>query len=124
MPKKGVEKSDSETALFAALHRTIANKELKSERFGPDYLAEVFLPPHFRFFMKFQKIRVRTRKKFNKLLPGLFEYMIARTSYFDGIFIEALNKNTPQIVLLGAGYDTRAYRFAKSNNATKIIELA
>ena len=26
-------------------------------------------------------------------------------------------------MLLGAGYDSRAYRFTKFNNATKIIEL-
>jgi methyltransferase (TIGR00027 family) len=29
----------------------------------------------------------------------------------------------PQIVLLGAGYDSRAYRFAKSNQGTRIFEL-
>ena len=61
MSKKGVEKSHSETAMFAAIHRTIANKEWESERFGSDYLAEYFLPSHFRFFMKFKKIRIRTR---------------------------------------------------------------
>ena len=49
--------------------------------------------------------------------------MLARTAFFDNLFIDALNKNIPQIVLLGAGYDTRAYRFADLNNATKIFEL-
>ena len=63
------------------------------------------------------------KKRFNKFLPGLYEYMIARTAYFDNIFTDALNKNTPQIVLLGAGYDTRAFRFGELNKATKIIEL-
>jgi O-methyltransferase involved in polyketide biosynthesis len=36
--------------------------------------------------------------------------MLARTVFFDNVFIDALNQNLPQIVLLGAGYDTRAYR--------------
>jgi methyltransferase (TIGR00027 family) len=49
--------------------------------------------------------------------------MLARTAFFDNIFLDALNKNIPQIVLFGAGYDTRAYRFASLNNTTKIIEL-
>jgi methyltransferase (TIGR00027 family) len=53
----------------------------------------------------------------------MYEYMLARTAFFDNVFIDALNKNIPQIVLLGAGYDTRAYRFANLNNTTKIIEL-
>ncbi len=49
--------------------------------------------------------------------------MIARTAYFDSLFVDALKNNFPQIVLLGAGYDTRAYRFAKLNRDTQIFEL-
>ena len=56
-------------------------------------------------------------------MPGLNEYMIARTAYFDHLFVEALNEQVPQIVLLGAGYDTRAYRFTEMNRGTKIFEL-
>jgi methyltransferase (TIGR00027 family) len=123
MSKKGVEKRHSETAIFAALYRTVANKEFKKERFGSDYLAEHFLPFHFKFFIKFKSIRVKVKNKGNKLTPGVYEYILARTVFFDNVFIDALNKNIPQIVLLGAGYDTRAYRFTKLNNATKIIEL-
>jgi methyltransferase (TIGR00027 family) len=123
MPKKGVEKRHSETAIFAALYRAVANKEFKKERLGPDYLAEYFLPSHFRFFIKFKKIRANVKNKSNKLTPGMYEYVLARTAFFDNVFIDALNKNIPQIVLLGAGYDTRAYRFAKLNNTTKIIDL-
>ena len=65
---------------------------------------------------------IRARLK-NKISLGMYEYLIARTAYFDNLFVNALNENIPQIVLLGAGYDTRAYRFAKLNNGTKIIEL-
>ena len=123
MPTKGVEAKPSETAMFAALRRAIANKDFQNERFGPDFLAEHFLPPHFRFFIKFKKIRENTKEKFNNFLPGMNEYMIARTAYFDGLFLEALESEIPQIVLLGAGYDTRAYRFAERNKGTKVIEL-
>ena len=123
MSKKSVEQKSSKTAIFAALHRAIANKEFKSERLGSDYLDEYFLPFNFKFFIRFKKIRTKIKNKFNKYLPGLHEYMIARTEYFDSIFIDALNENIPQIVLLGAGYDTRVYRFEKLNRATKIIEL-
>ena len=123
MTDKGVEQKPSETALFAALRRTLANKEFKDEKFGPDYLAEYFLPPHFRFFLKFKKIRENTKEKLNGFLPGLNEYMIARTAYFDSLFVDALKKQFQQIVLLGAGYDTRSYRFAKLNGGTRIFEL-
>jgi len=123
MSKKTIDKKPSETALFAALRRTIANKEFKNEKFGPDDLAEIFLPPHFRLFLKFKRIRANTRKKLDGLLPGLNEYIVARTAFFDRLFVDALNNKTPQIVLLGAGYDSRAYRFANLNHGTRIFEL-
>jgi methyltransferase (TIGR00027 family) len=123
MSKREVETKHSKTALFAALYRAIANKEFKNERFGSDYLAEYFIPSHFKFFIKFKKIRANVKNKDRKLTPGMYEYMLARTAFFDNVFLDSLNSNIPQIVLLGAGYDTRAYRFAKLTNTTKIIEL-
>jgi len=105
------------------LRRTLANKEFGNEKFGPDYLAEKFLPPHFRFFLKFKNIQANTKEKLNGFLPGLNEYLIARTAYFDRLFLDALTNQTDQIVLLGAGYDTRAYRFANLNHGTRIYEL-
>ncbi|MCJ7626468.1 MAG: SAM-dependent methyltransferase [Anaerolineaceae bacterium] len=123
MSTNGVEQKPSDTAMFAALRRAIANKDYQNERFGPDYLAELFLPANFRFIIKFTKIRANVKKKLNGFLPGLHEYMIARTAYFDRIFMDALDNKIPQIVLLGAGYDSRAYRFADLISDTKIIEL-
>lgn len=86
MTNRGVEQKPSETALFAALRRTIAHKEFKNDKFGPDDLSEYFIPPHFRFFLKFKRIRENTKNKLNRFLPGLNEYMIARTSYFDRLY--------------------------------------
>jgi len=123
MSKKGVEQKPSYTALFAALYRAIANKEFKNEGFGSDYLAEYFLPSLYKYLIKFKVIRASIKNKSNKLTPGVYEYTLARTVFFDSVFTDALNKNIPQIVLLGAGYDTRAYRFARLNNGTRIFEL-
>jgi hypothetical protein len=69
----GVKQKPSETALITALRRTIADKEYQGSRFGPDYLAEYFLPPHFRFFLKFRKIRTNTKEKLDTAFPGLAE---------------------------------------------------
>jgi len=123
MAKKSVEQKPSDTAFFAALRRAIANKDYKNAILGPDDLAEYFLPPQFRFFLKFKFIRANARRRLDTYFPGLTEYMIARTAYFDRLFVDALKSETPQIVLLGAGYDTRAYRFTKSNQRTRIFEL-
>jgi methyltransferase (TIGR00027 family) len=112
MSNNGVEQKPSETAYFAALRRAIANKEFDNRGLGPDYLAELFLPSPTRFLIKFKGIRARAKNRLNEFLPGLYEYVNARTAYFDSVYIDALNNNIPQIVLLGAGYDTRAYRFS------------
>jgi methyltransferase (TIGR00027 family) len=123
MNTKRIDQKPSETALFAALRRTIAYKEYHNDKFGPDDLAEIFLPPHFRFFLKFKRIRDNTKKKLAQLMPGLTEFIIARTAFFDNLFIDALKNQTPQIVFLGSGYDSRAYRFAKENKGTRIYEM-
>jgi methyltransferase (TIGR00027 family) len=113
----------SQTALFSALRRAIAHKKYENGKFGPDHLAEIFLPAYYRFFLRFEKIRENTRAKLEAFMPGLNNYLIARTAYFDRLFIAALNDNIPQIVILGAGYDSRAYRFGNINQNSDIYEL-
>lgn len=123
MAKKSVEKRHSETAFFAALIRAVLYKNYNNSKFGPDSLAEYFLPAFVKFFIKFKRVRTKFQAKNDKLTPGMFVYMLARTAFFDDAFKDALNAEIPQIVLLGAGYDTRPYRFAGSKNATRIFEL-
>jgi methyltransferase (TIGR00027 family) len=49
--------------------------------------------------------------------------MIARTAFFDHVVRDALLQKIPQIVLLGAGYDSRPYRFKDLAKETRIFEL-
>jgi methyltransferase (TIGR00027 family) len=110
----------SKTALAATVFRAIANKEFDNGRFGSDDLAELFLPTLLRYSIKKPKSRARI---IQKVPSGTYEYFIARTQYFDDLFTDALGRCIPQIVILGAGYDTRAYRFAKLNQKTRIFEV-
>ena len=123
MTEKGVEHAPSETAFFAALRRAIAQLDYGNEKFGPDEMAAAFLPAHYRFLLRFKGIRTNTKDRLEGFLPGLHAYMIARTAYFDHLFAKALQEQVPQLVLLGAGYDTRAYRFANINRGTRVFEL-
>jgi methyltransferase (TIGR00027 family) len=120
---KNLEQKPSKSAMFTTLHRAIANKEYVNDIFGSDHLAEYFLPPILRFLLKLKKIRVKIKQKLDFYAPGINAYMIARTAYFDSIFTDALKSKVSQIVLLGAGYDSRAYRFANLNSETRIFEL-
>lgn len=123
MQTSTTEEKPSDTALFTALRRTLAYKEYQDSKFGPDHLAEIFLPAYYRLFLRFEKIRENTKNKLAAFMPGMNEYIIARTAYFDELFRNALQADIPQIMVLGAGYDSRAYRFTQANRGTKIYEL-
>jgi methyltransferase (TIGR00027 family) len=113
----------SRTALLTALHRAIGNKEFGDKRFGSDRLAGAFLPFYARLLIKSSKMRTKIKHKDTTKMPGVFEYVLARTAFFDDVFTSALNEDIPQIVILGAGYDSRAYRFSDLNKSSRIIEL-
>jgi methyltransferase (TIGR00027 family) len=58
-----------------------------------------------------------------KKFSGTYEYFIARTAYLDQVVQQALCGGVSQIVFLGAGYDTRPYRFNSIIKGTRIFEL-
>lgn len=115
----GIEQQTSRTALNAGMLRFMAWKEKEPGFQGPDDLARLFMPPNIRTVLFFPFFRRLLRRKF----VGGYEYVMARTRFFDDLFLQALKDQVPQIVVLGAGYDTRALRFAKANTGTRIFEL-
>ncbi len=91
------------------------NHYLKSD----DYIAPLLLPRILQFLLKFRLINIRW-----PIFPkGIYEYVIARTKYIDDKVISAMEEGIEQIVLPGAGYDTRAIRFSDSNPRVKFFEL-
>lgn len=121
--KSSIEHRASHSALMAAIYRYLASREEGSYFQGPDSLSELFLPPKAKFFLSFSFFRSLIRKKLNKLVPGSYEYLTARTKHFDHLFKNALQEKIPQIVFLGAGYDTRVIRYEEYIQHTKIFEL-
>ena len=121
MVKKTKDEKASSTAGYTCFSRACATRE-KDERFrGPDYMAEIFLPTFAKIILN---VPVFRKAFMSKVAPsGIYEYVIARTKLLDEIFLDGLAKRVYQIVLLGAGMDTRALRFASKNQGTKIIEL-
>ena len=84
--QSSIEQRASRTAMMAAIHRFMASKEENPNFQGPDNLAKVFLPPQAKFFLSFSFIRRSIRKKLHKKVPGTYEYVTARTKYFDNLF--------------------------------------
>jgi methyltransferase (TIGR00027 family) len=119
--KSSLEKEASGTAMATAFMRALAAHDPRKEIRGEDYLAEIFLEEREKKPLKDPTVRAWVMK--SKLAPGAYEFMIARTTFFDRIVEQALKGNIEQLVLLGAGYDSRPYRFKKLIQDTKIFEL-
>ena len=121
MDKRTIDRKASNTAGYTCFSRACATRE-KDERFrGPDYMAEIFLPVFAKGILNVPFLRKFFMKRMAP--PGIYEYVLARTRLIDDIFIDALKEGFPQIVLLGAGMDTRALRFKSRNEGSKIFEL-
>lgn len=110
----------SETAETAALMRAIACFEPDINIKCNDDLANLFLPEDKRRKLSSELYRNAAKAAARN---GLYEYIIARTAYFDNLFVDALTSRFSQIILLGAGYDTRAYRYGGLLGNSKVFEV-
>ncbi len=119
--QKSVEYQPSGTAMATAALRALSAHDEREGFKGPDYLAEIFLSEDRKEFLKDPLRRERAMK--NRIHSGMYEFMIARTAFFDEVVEQALRENIPQIVFLGAGYDSRPYRFQGLIKDTRIYEL-
>ncbi len=118
---KSLEDKPSETAMTVAFCRALATVDEREELRGPDNLAEIFLTEDSKRPLKDQAARKWVMD--NLMTGGVYEYFIARTAYLDQVVADALRENVPQIVFLGAGYDTRSYRLLELIRDTKIFEV-
>lgn len=119
--KKDAENQLSGLARGAALVRALAAREEREEVRCKDSLAEIFIADERGSSLDDPASREWLLK--NYLPNGVYAYTIARTAYFDHIFEQALRERVPQIVIIGAGYDSRPYRFADRAGDTRIFEL-
>jgi methyltransferase (TIGR00027 family) len=81
----------------------------------------LLVPTFLRFLLHIPVVR---RFYSQVLAPrGIYEYAIARTKHIDAVFGEALAQGFAQILIFGAGFDTRALRFQAEAGETRIFEL-
>jgi len=119
--RRRIESTTSRTAEWICMSRAISSLEKDDCYRSDDHLALVLLPASIRLLISIPPIR----RFFIKKMPakGIYEYIIARTKYIDAVFKEALAEGFDQILLFGAGFDTRALRFASVAGKVKIFEL-
>lgn len=121
MTKKRIESTTSRTAEMTCLSRAASSLEANCHYHSDDDLAVRLLPHFFRVLLHIPLFRTF----YSRLLTptGVYEYVIARTKYIDAVFKQALVERFDQILLFGAGFDTRALRLQTAAQHTRIFEL-
>ncbi len=119
--KRRIESTTSRTAELTCLSRAASTMEKNPYYRSDDSIAPLLLPNGFKTFMRVPLFR----RLFMKLFApqGIYEYVIARTKYIDAVFRQALNDRFDQVLIFGAGFDTRAIRFHELNKNTRIFEM-
>lgn len=117
-------KSASQSAAIVAAHRAVESLKPEHERICFDPYAERLLPPSFTVIGESALDRHQALDIFRQHVPGFHEYFIARTRYIDERISEAVKDGTEQLVIVGAGYDTRAVRLkALHEGLVKVFEI-
>ncbi len=121
MPGRRIETATSRTAEWICVSRAASSLESNSHYQGDDHIALLLVPKLFKIFLHIPLVR----KFFSRVMTpkGIYEYTIARTKYIDAVFKEILSEGFDQILIFGAGFDTRALRFQREAGGTKIFEL-
>lgn len=117
-------KEPSKMAEGIAMQRFAESSKGEDERVCYDPYAIHFINPEIiEFGIKHpEEAKARVEAMENQL-PGLSSSIIARVRYFDDIVNESIGNGLQQLVILGAGYDTRAYRIRGLEEKVKVFEL-
>jgi methyltransferase (TIGR00027 family) len=70
------------------------------------------------------KSRFLRRLFMDRFAPkGVYEYVIARTKYIDQVFTEAVEQGVEQVLIFGAGFDSRSIRLLRDDSTVKVFEV-
>jgi methyltransferase (TIGR00027 family) len=117
----------SKTAVWAAAARALGSKNPDPIERNPDYLAIKFLGPRERAILPdyplnaldldYQSAMRQLADKVPVVSHGF------RTRAFDAAMLDALAAGARQVVVLGAGFDSRGYRFPSQLVGVRFMEV-
>ncbi len=119
--QRRVEHKTSRTAEMTCMSRASSYFEKNPLYKSNDYIAPILLPKFMKLIVRFPATRSILMNKFAP--KGIYEYVIARTKLIDEAFINAIDDNFDQILIFGAGFDSRSIRFSNYKSKIKIFEL-
>ena len=118
-------KLPTRSALMVAALREIGAREMNPAHRNPDYLARTFLGEAERTLLAGLPVLEQLTAAH---LPPIGENRAAlthmlRTRHIDTVLDNSLRDGAMQVAILGAGLDTRAYRFREQLTHTHVFEV-
>jgi len=107
------------TAMGIAVLRAVETEKPVGEGICHDPLARKFIPSWFYHPMKLF-ITTGYAEMRGKGIIGL---IVGRCRYIDDLLSDELDQGLQQLVILGAGFDSRAYRFDRLTSGVKVFEV-
>jgi methyltransferase (TIGR00027 family) len=99
------------TAEGVAIHRFVESQRPEGERICYDPYAVHFLSQELLEFRARNPEKVKAiQEQYERFFPGLGNSIRAKSRYFDDFVTKSIDEGAEQLVILGAGYDSRAYR--------------
>jgi methyltransferase (TIGR00027 family) len=118
----------SRTSILTAAARALGSREPDPSVRNPDWAAARLIGPAELALIADHPIGSAVDKDFEDTIndPDVFGFtwlMLVRTRYIDEALERAVRGGATQVVILGAGFDTRAHRFADLLKDATIIEV-
>jgi methyltransferase (TIGR00027 family) len=107
------------TAAGIVIVRALESEKPAAERVCFDPYARRFVGAGLYYVMKL----VTATGCASRRGPGVWEFLAARDRYIDDYLEACLCEGLEQLVILGAGYDARAYRFEALKTGVKVFEV-
>jgi methyltransferase (TIGR00027 family) len=113
------ENQSSKSAEGVAMFRAIETEKPEDSRICYDPIARDLIPHNAAFALSKWVV---TSGLYEKMAPGAAAFIAVRERYIDDYLKTELDAGLGQVVILGAGFDTRAYRIAGIEK-TRVFEL-
>jgi methyltransferase (TIGR00027 family) len=95
----------------------------EDERVCYDQFARRFLGLRFGVIVRSRLLTRIALWYAERIIPGAADSLAARTRYIDDYLKQCIDDGIEQLVILGAGYDSRAYRFDGLKGKVRVFEV-
>jgi len=118
----------SRTSILTAAARALGSREPDASVRNPDWVADRLISPAELVLISDHPISQALDRDFHEAMddPDVFGFawlMLVRTRFIDELMERAVRGGATQLVILGAGFDTRAHRFTELLKDTTVIEV-